>query len=44
MLISKSNTGNVEMEEHYIKIITIYLNISEDENRRKYFDLNHKKE
>lgn len=38
------NTANPETEEQYIRIVTLYLNIDEEENKRKYFNLNHKKE
>ena len=41
MLVPKSNTANVEMEERYIRTITFYLNIEEEGNKRKYFNLNH---
>ena len=43
MRIPKNNTANVETEERYIKIVTLYLNIEEEENKRKYFNSNRKR-
>lgn len=42
MKITKVNTANLETEEHYIRTVTLYLNMDEEENKRKYFDSNRK--
>ena len=42
MRIPKSSTANIETEEHYGKTIILYLNMEEEENKRKCFELNRK--